>query len=140
MVWSSVNHGTHDGDRRWVNHEIPRAAPPQPKSQARRREGCEDIAKKTFADLGLLCVFALWLARTDAFRKLVPRTSHYRGEPRSKNTLLNYSNTEAGFHRRDRNAEVDALSSKAHAPEVRTIALTLFALVAFAANSVLCRL
>src|SRR5215207_156364 len=77
-----------------VAHGTPRAAPPQPKSQARRREGCEDIAKKTFADLGLLCVFALWLARTDAFRKLVPRTSHYRGEPCSKNTLLNYSNTE----------------------------------------------
>src|SRR5215207_6468735 len=77
-----------------VAHGTPRAAPPQPKSQARRREGCEDIAKKTFADLGLLCVFALWLAQTDAFRKLVPRTSHYRGEPCSKNTLLNYSNTE----------------------------------------------
>src|SRR5215207_5703424 len=77
-----------------VAHGTPRAAPPQPKSQARRREGCEDIAKKTFADLGLLCVFALWLARTDAFRKLVPRTSHYRGEPCSKNTLLNYSNTK----------------------------------------------
>ena len=37
-------------------------------------------------------------------------------------------------------AEVDARRSNVHAAQVRTFALTLFALVAFAANSVLCRL
>lgn len=37
-------------------------------------------------------------------------------------------------------AKVDARRANVHAAQVRTIALTLFALVAFAANSVLCRL